>query len=224
MSDGKVYDECPECVHGLTSTCRRLVSSPFRLFLDDNGKVKDTQAGRVGDQSTRFLLQLLFPSRSRYRLVLFPGLPLVLDPSGPHQDREQQALRRYSGTLKGCLIRVLHLTPFLFSPYPPVVVVGFRSAIFGKIRYNIIEKDVYFLTAAPALHASAIRRTASGSRFPTPPAPPAKATREAAFLLSFSADSIPTLLADNSMVVNRGSCRFRLAEFCNGISTFQSRF
>ncbi len=44
MDEGRKFDVCIECVHGLTSTCRRLVSSPFRLFLDDNGNVKDTQA------------------------------------------------------------------------------------------------------------------------------------------------------------------------------------
>ena len=44
MSDWKQFDVCIECVHGLTSTCRRLVSTPFKLFTDDNGKVKDTQA------------------------------------------------------------------------------------------------------------------------------------------------------------------------------------
>lgn len=47
MKDWQRFDVCIECVHGLTSTCRRLVSAPFKLFLDDKGMIKDTRAPSV---------------------------------------------------------------------------------------------------------------------------------------------------------------------------------
>ena len=43
-------------------------------------------------------------------------------------------------------------------------------------------------------------------------------------LISYPAESIPTLLAENGKLASQRSCPYRLAEFCNGISTLKSRF
>ena len=43
MADSRKFDICIECVHALTKSCRKMVASPFRIFADEEGKVKDTR-------------------------------------------------------------------------------------------------------------------------------------------------------------------------------------
>ena len=43
MTDSKTFDVCIECVHALTKSCRKMVASPFRIFVDEEGKIRDTR-------------------------------------------------------------------------------------------------------------------------------------------------------------------------------------
>ena len=43
MTDGKMFDVCIECVHALTKSCRKMVASPFRVFVDEEGRIRDTR-------------------------------------------------------------------------------------------------------------------------------------------------------------------------------------
>ncbi len=43
MAEGRKFDVCIECVHGLTKSSRRTVSSPFRIFVDEEGRIRDTR-------------------------------------------------------------------------------------------------------------------------------------------------------------------------------------
>ena len=43
MDEGKKFDICIECVHALTKSCRKMVASPFRIFVDEEGKIRDTR-------------------------------------------------------------------------------------------------------------------------------------------------------------------------------------
>ena len=37
------FDICIECVHALTKSCRKMVASPFRIFVDEEGRIRDTR-------------------------------------------------------------------------------------------------------------------------------------------------------------------------------------
>ena len=43
MTDFRKFDICIECVHALTKSCRRMVASPFQVFVDEEGKIRDTR-------------------------------------------------------------------------------------------------------------------------------------------------------------------------------------
>ena len=43
MTDCRRFDVCIECVNALTKSCRKMVASPFWIFVDEEGKVKDTR-------------------------------------------------------------------------------------------------------------------------------------------------------------------------------------
>ena len=43
MDEGRKFDVCIECVHGLTKSSRKMVASPFGIFLDEEGRVRDTR-------------------------------------------------------------------------------------------------------------------------------------------------------------------------------------
>ena len=43
MADCRKFDLCIECVHGLTKSSRRMIASPFRIFVDEEGKIRDTR-------------------------------------------------------------------------------------------------------------------------------------------------------------------------------------
>ena len=43
MTDWRKFDICIECVHALTKSCRRMVASPFRIFVDEEGRIRDTR-------------------------------------------------------------------------------------------------------------------------------------------------------------------------------------
>ena len=42
-TDGRKFDVCIECVHGLTKSSRKMVASPFRIFVDEEGRIRDTR-------------------------------------------------------------------------------------------------------------------------------------------------------------------------------------
>ena len=41
--DRRKFDVCIECVHGLTKSSRKMVASPFRIFVDEEGRIRDTR-------------------------------------------------------------------------------------------------------------------------------------------------------------------------------------
>ena len=43
MADGRKFDVCIECVHGITKSSRKMVASPFRIFVDEEGRIRDTR-------------------------------------------------------------------------------------------------------------------------------------------------------------------------------------
>ena len=43
MGEGREFDVCIGCVNGLTKSSRRMVASPFRIFLDEEGRIRDTR-------------------------------------------------------------------------------------------------------------------------------------------------------------------------------------
>ncbi len=43
MTDWRKFDICIECVHALTKSSRRMVASPFRIFMDEEGRIRDTR-------------------------------------------------------------------------------------------------------------------------------------------------------------------------------------
>ena len=43
MDEGRKFDVCIECVHGLTKSSRKMVASPFRIFVDEEGRIRDTR-------------------------------------------------------------------------------------------------------------------------------------------------------------------------------------
>ena len=43
MTDWRKFDICIECVHALTKSSRRMVASPFRIFVDEEGRIRDTR-------------------------------------------------------------------------------------------------------------------------------------------------------------------------------------
>ena len=43
MAEGRKFDVCIECVNGLTKSSRKMVASPFRIFLDEEGRIRDTR-------------------------------------------------------------------------------------------------------------------------------------------------------------------------------------
>ena len=43
MTDCRKFDICIECVNALTKSCRKMVASPFRVFVDEEGKIRDTR-------------------------------------------------------------------------------------------------------------------------------------------------------------------------------------
>ena len=42
-AEGRKFDVCIECVHGLTKSSRKMVASPFRVFVDEEGRIRDTR-------------------------------------------------------------------------------------------------------------------------------------------------------------------------------------
>ena len=43
MTECRKFDVCIECVNGLTKSCRKMVASPFRIFVDEEGRIRDTR-------------------------------------------------------------------------------------------------------------------------------------------------------------------------------------
>ena len=43
MAEGRKFDVCIECVNGLTKSSRKMVASPFQIFVDEEGKIRDTR-------------------------------------------------------------------------------------------------------------------------------------------------------------------------------------
>ena len=43
MTDWRNFDICIECVHALTKSSRRMVASPFRILVDEEGRIRDTR-------------------------------------------------------------------------------------------------------------------------------------------------------------------------------------
>ena len=43
MTDCRKFVICIECVNALTRSSRRMVASPFRMFVDEEGKIRDTR-------------------------------------------------------------------------------------------------------------------------------------------------------------------------------------
>lgn len=43
MTDCRTFDICIECVNALTKSSRKMVASPFRIFVDEEGKIRDTR-------------------------------------------------------------------------------------------------------------------------------------------------------------------------------------
>ena len=43
MTDCRKFDICIECVNALTRSSRRMVASPFRIFVDEEGRIRDTR-------------------------------------------------------------------------------------------------------------------------------------------------------------------------------------
>ena len=43
MAEGRKFDVCVECVHGLTKSSRKMVASPFWIFVDEEGRIRDTR-------------------------------------------------------------------------------------------------------------------------------------------------------------------------------------
>ena len=43
MTDCRTFDICIECVNGLTKSSRRMVPSPFRIVVDEEGRIRDTR-------------------------------------------------------------------------------------------------------------------------------------------------------------------------------------
>ena len=43
MPEGRKFDICIECVHALTKSSRKMVASPFRIFVDEEGRIRDTR-------------------------------------------------------------------------------------------------------------------------------------------------------------------------------------
>ena len=43
MAEGRKFDICIECVNGLTKSSRKMVASPFRIFVDEEGRIRDTR-------------------------------------------------------------------------------------------------------------------------------------------------------------------------------------
>ena len=43
MTDCREFDVCIECVNGLTKSSRKMVASPFRIFVDEEGSIRDTR-------------------------------------------------------------------------------------------------------------------------------------------------------------------------------------
>ena len=43
MTDCRTFDICIECVNALTKSSRRMVASPFRIFVDEEGRIRDTR-------------------------------------------------------------------------------------------------------------------------------------------------------------------------------------
>ena len=43
MTDCRTFDVCIECVNALTKSSRKMVASPFRIFVDEEGKIRDTR-------------------------------------------------------------------------------------------------------------------------------------------------------------------------------------
>ena len=43
MAEGRKFDVCIECVNGLTKSSRKMVASPFRIFVDEEGRIRDTR-------------------------------------------------------------------------------------------------------------------------------------------------------------------------------------
>ena len=42
-TDERKFDVCIECVNGLTKSSRKMVASPFRIFVDEEGSIRDTR-------------------------------------------------------------------------------------------------------------------------------------------------------------------------------------
>ena len=43
IAEGRKFDVCIECVNGLTKSSRKMVASPFRIFVDEEGRIQDTR-------------------------------------------------------------------------------------------------------------------------------------------------------------------------------------
>ncbi len=43
MAEGRKFDVCIECVHGLAKSSRKMVASLFRIFVDEEGRIRDTR-------------------------------------------------------------------------------------------------------------------------------------------------------------------------------------
>ena len=42
MAEGRKFDICIECVHDLTKVLPERVASPFRIFVDEEGRIRDS--------------------------------------------------------------------------------------------------------------------------------------------------------------------------------------
>ena len=42
-TDERKFDVYIECVNGLTKSSRKMVASPFRIFVDEEGSIRDTR-------------------------------------------------------------------------------------------------------------------------------------------------------------------------------------
>ena len=43
MAEGRKFDVCIGCVNALAKSSRRMVASPFRIFVDEEGRIQDTR-------------------------------------------------------------------------------------------------------------------------------------------------------------------------------------
>ena len=42
-AEGRKFDVCIECVNALAKSSRKMVASPFRVFVDEEGRIQDTR-------------------------------------------------------------------------------------------------------------------------------------------------------------------------------------